>query len=466
MELREFIEKAVRKYLNETKQVSDNEEIQQLVDIIDGLSSSNERRTKYINMLKSKFNYEYIEGNDEEYINNINLANIKSIDDFRSYSNYKLYSEKLLRLREKSVDYGKFINYSPSSISKNELISLLEKYKITSYFTKKGVYSSPTGSRDEMTIDWAGDTFDKSHILHEIAHFFDNKIHIPITYSLTDYGLTNQAECTCDSIMLYLLNKKYYKTILPKIGDYIEKNIPNWFIELSNELMVGKNKTESLLRESFESFPSSIIKTLSEYSVFFEPKFDWNQKQDEFSGKPEEFRNWLKTNEYNGLVNNIDKVISKVTQDMILLKRKKIANMKLQAFEELIIPSLGNEVLTQQLSKFEELILMNPEATVESIAKGFKEAKNIIDNDGSINPLKTELSNIFTGGEISLPNFERFIVNNPDYKNVFNDWKKLLDDNMKLSISKLNAFRDTIPINDMRELRMFLINFKNNLKVK
>lgn len=221
---------------------------------------------------------------------------------------------------------------------------------------------------------------------------------------------------------------------------------------------------ESLLNESIDSFPPSIIKTLDEYSVFFEPKFDWNQKQDEFSEKPEDFRNWLKTNKYNGLINNIDNVISKVTQDMILIKKQKIAEMKLKAFEELIIPSLGNEVLTPQLTKFEEIILMNPDATPESIMKGFKDAKNMINNDGSINPLKIQLSNIFTGDEINLANFERFIIKNPEYKRVFNDWKTILDNNMSLSNKELNAFRDTTPINDIRELRNFLIKFKNNFK--
>ncbi len=242
LQLKRIIKESIREVLNETKQVSDNEEIQQLVDIIDGLSKDDEKRNKYINMLKNKFNYDYIEGSDEEYIDNPNLSDIKSINDFRSYSNYKLYAEKLLRLREKTVDYSKFFNYSPTSINKNELIDLLEKYKIKSYFTKKGFYSSPTSLNDEMGIDWAGDTFDKSHILHEIAHFFDRKIQIPTTYSLTDYGLINQAESTCDSIMLYLLNKEYYKSILPIIGEYIEKNIPNWFVNLSNELKaIGKS---------------------------------------------------------------------------------------------------------------------------------------------------------------------------------------------------------------------------------
>jgi GT2 family glycosyltransferase len=32
------------------------------------------------------------------------------------------------------------------------------------------------------------------------------------------------------------INKEYYKSILPIIGEYIEKNIPNWFVNLSNEL--------------------------------------------------------------------------------------------------------------------------------------------------------------------------------------------------------------------------------------
>jgi hypothetical protein len=231
------LKKIIYQYLNEATQSSDNEEIQMYIDIIDGLEKNDPKREKYINTLKTKYNYDYIEGNDEDYINNANLNDIKDLNDFKSFSNYKKYAEKILRLREKTTDYSKFYNYSPTSISKEELIRLLEKYKINSYFNKNGVYSSPSGGKDEMSIDWAGDTFDKSHVLHEIAHFFDDKIHIPITYSLTDYGLTNQIECTCDSIMLYLLNTNYYKKIFPDIGKYIEKNIPSWFVQLSKELL-------------------------------------------------------------------------------------------------------------------------------------------------------------------------------------------------------------------------------------
>lgn len=235
MNLKYYIGNIVKEYLKETKQVSDNEDIQQFVDIIDGLDINDEKRAIYIKILKDKFDYDYVEGSDEDYINNASLSELKTSDDFRSYSNFKKYSEKILRLRESNIDYSKFYSHS-GSINKSQLIQLLEKYKIKSYFTKTGIYSSTTGTKDDMAIDWAGDIFDKSHILHEVAHFFDNKIHIPVIYSLTEYGLTNQAECTCDSIMLYLLNPQYYKIIFPEIGQYIENNIPDWFVELSREL--------------------------------------------------------------------------------------------------------------------------------------------------------------------------------------------------------------------------------------
>lgn len=226
--------------LKEYGTVSDNETIQMYVDIIDGLDKQDDKRQKYINVLKDKYDYTYVEGSDESFIENANLSNIVKLDDFRSFSNYKIYAEKLLRLRENSlnINYSKFYTYSPSSIEKEELTTLLKKYKITSYFTKTGNLSSPAGSKNDMAIDWAGDTFDKSHILYELAHLVgDDKLNIPTTYSLTDYGLSNPSECSADSIMLYLLNTQYYKQLMPEVAKDIEAAIPNWLVNLSKELL-------------------------------------------------------------------------------------------------------------------------------------------------------------------------------------------------------------------------------------
>ena len=76
--LRKIISNAMREYLGEAKQGSDNEEIQQLVDIVDNIDSDDERRMRYINILKTKYNHQYVEGDDEDHINNANeLLNIK-----------------------------------------------------------------------------------------------------------------------------------------------------------------------------------------------------------------------------------------------------------------------------------------------------------------------------------------------------------------------------------------------------
>ena len=76
--LRKTISNAMREYLGEAKQGSDNEEIQQLVDIVDNIDSDDERRMRYINILKTKYNYQYVEGDDEDHINNANESlNIK-----------------------------------------------------------------------------------------------------------------------------------------------------------------------------------------------------------------------------------------------------------------------------------------------------------------------------------------------------------------------------------------------------
>jgi hypothetical protein len=199
------------------------------------------------------------------------------------------------------------------------------------------------------------------------------------------------------------------------------------------EDVVGKKKTKEFKGISKgQKYESDVDKKLSKESaetvknnyetVFGFNDFDWNKE----SSKPN-FRNWLKDFENDQFNKNLPKVIQAVKDDIDLLKRKEASKAKLQAFEELIIPSLGNEVLTKALSKYEQQVLMDPNATVESINEGFEKAKNIIDEDGSINREKITESEIFKGGEISLPGFENYVKKNPEYKGVFDDWKKIFD---------------------------------------
>jgi hypothetical protein len=215
----------------------------------------------------------------------------------------------------------------------------------------------------------------------------------------------------------------------------------------------------------FESFPENIRKTLKdEYGHYFLNNFDWNTKQDEFSDKPQEFRLWLKNNEAEEFIKNIDKLIQKTRQDLILLQRKKATDKALDYFEELIIPVLDNKVLVEPLSVFMTHALIYNH-TVEDINNAFKDAKNIIDSDGSLNFSKITPSTIFVGDSISLPNFERFAKKNLEYMGVFNDWKKLFDRQLNLSVQELNAYRDSTQYKEIRDLYMFLIEYKKKLLV-
>ena len=225
----------------------------------------------------------------------------------------------------------------------------------------------------------------------------------------------------------------------------------------------------------FNNFPKNILKTLeNEYSQYYQNKFDWNTKQDEyvkngvFDGNG--FGEWIKNNDREEFIKNIDKLISYTRHDLILKIKQKNTKKVLDNFEELIIPVLGNEILTEPLSKYMEQVFLiigsvNDDINYinKELSKEFQNAKNIIDPDGSINYNKITPSTIFTGNDINLPKFEKFVQNNPDYRGVFNDWKKLFDMHLDLSLKDLKAYRSSTPYLEIKDLYNFLINFKKNI---
>ncbi len=238
---------------------------------------------------------------------------------------------------------------------------------------------------------------------------------------------------------------------------------------LNNFQIFNEMSKESTVR--FEDFPEDVLKTLDEeYARYYQHNFDWNSKQDEFEDNPEGFRSWMENNKQESFIENLDLLITKTREDLINKIRDKNANTALENFEELIKPTLGNEVLVQPLSKYMEKIMLftgsgmggydslSPEQTIKAMEKAFQDAKNIIEPDGSINQEKIDQSEIFVGGDISVPGFERFAKNNPEYQGVFNDWKKLLD--IALFPKELNAYRDTTSYERIRKLYDFLMDYR------
>jgi hypothetical protein len=226
----------------------------------------------------------------------------------------------------------------------------------------------------------------------------------------------------------------------------------------------------------FNIIPKEILKTLEDnYFHIYQNNYDWNEKQDEFVKDgvfdSSEFEKWRENNEKEEFIKNLNKLIILVRQDLILLIKQRNIEKVLNDFEDLIKPTLGNEVLIGPISEYlaSALIIIGSVDTDinhinKELSKAFKESKNIIDNDGSINYSKITPSKIFNGEDISLTNFEYFVKKNPDYQGVFNDWKKIFDKDIELSLKKFNSFRSSINYLDIKNLYNFLIELRKKVK--
>jgi hypothetical protein len=90
----------------------------------------------------------------------------------------------------------------------------------------------------------------------------------------------------------------------------------------------------------FDEFPDDVLKTLEvEYGHIYKHNFDWNAKSSEFmdSGKFDgvSFEVWRDKNAQEEFIKNLDKVITAVRSDLLLMKRTGLAKKKLDVFEEL-----------------------------------------------------------------------------------------------------------------------------------
>ena len=210
--------------------------------------------------------------------------------------------------------------------------------------------------------------------------------------------------------------------------------------------MMGLN--EEVHNDVSDFFTPELFKFFSDnYFHMYSFQLDYKEKSDKFMNR--------ETGEYDGkgynklvienqvinFIKNKPKIISAIRSDLINIRRTKIAKLKLDAYEELLVSLLGNHITGEALTKFQEDVILDPNATPASIQRGFEEARNIIDQYGNIDQRKIEISTVFPGGEINYPTFERFVEDNPKYLSTYETWDKLHKEYQKHDMKELNGFR-------------------------
>jgi hypothetical protein len=199
---------------------------------------------------------------------------------------------------------------------------------------------------------------------------------------------------------------------------------------------------EGIIYSTF--FPKDLWKNFKyNYGHIFEHKFDWNREQDKFRKSGEEHNNeafldWVDKMDEISFKKNLDKTILALAEDMVQLKRKQLAELKLEKFEELILPVFQEEI-TFQPSKFlyNKIMGFYNTQTLEELQRAYEEAENIMDKEGNIDHDKITPSGV---RYITVDKFEDFVKKNPQFKTMYDIWSKLNDDNTNFSLKELNAY--------------------------
>ena len=246
------------------------------------------------------------------------------------------------------------------------------------------------------------------------------------------------------------------------------KNLLNEEISRMRSMM-GLNEAEvdangnlvNLSFNLFDKFPEDVLETLNTNYFHLFNNFDWNAEQDkfvsangQFDGKG--FKQWIQKHEEEQVLKNLDKIKAAVRHDVIAEYREKMAELKLESFEELLLPVLGDQIAADALTKYEEMVLMNPSVTPEEILRAKDEVLNVVDDNGEVDYSKIQKSTLFTGGHVDRSKFERFVAQNPEYKKAYNIWMKLNNEHANAMVVKKNYQSSVVDYNKLKKLYNFL----------
>jgi hypothetical protein len=201
------------------------EEIQMYIDILNDMDESNPRYEKYKDILKTKYNMDYKKIDYSYYINNPNLKDLKTKNDFPNFKLYVDYCKAIWRER-KLIDFEHNRNYNNLDIVNIEGLckQLNIKFSITS--------ESMQGHGSSDYIKLSKDGLNKYFVLHELGHVYDYRYNSSIEnickdmrFSPTIYGCNNSGETFAENFYFYFDNPSLLKNKLKQCYTQMNKLI-------------------------------------------------------------------------------------------------------------------------------------------------------------------------------------------------------------------------------------------------
>lgn len=233
MNSNKFLATNIYDFLNE----KNNEHIQQLIDII---SMNPSKYTKYIDILKDTYNIDFYNlYNDEKYINNIDLEDIKDKEDFLNFDNYIKYAKAVFKKRDIEQPF-----YKDKVMDSDEVIQLGNDlgFKIVVRDYKGNGNYAAFDLIDTIIIP---PIVDVNTLIHEIGHFFDHNysngyigLAKTITYASSIYHIDKNNEVFAENFLHYFISPSVLREKLPDVYNELNKKIPNVF----------KNKIKNILK--------------------------------------------------------------------------------------------------------------------------------------------------------------------------------------------------------------------------
>lgn len=219
---------------------SDEEDIQMYLDVIaDNPNSPSVDRYKDILKVQYGVDWESVI-KDDEYLNNVDLNNIKDKSDFRNWDTYIKYAKAVYAAR-KLVDPKLSVSVEiplPDVSDVVKPLGITTKFKPYSW---EGNYAQHRGGVIEIP-----DPCDVGTLVHELGHAFDELVYKDgiskkNTNASSSYMIGNVGEVFAENFMHYFLAPVWLKQNLPVVYNDLDSRIPASWKSVIRELLKYKS---------------------------------------------------------------------------------------------------------------------------------------------------------------------------------------------------------------------------------